>query len=300
MSSLPINCVKLGTVRVGGDNPVRLMGILNTSPESFYKESVSKTKHSIINAVRQMEQEGADIIDVGGMSTAPYLDTMIPQRLESERVTRAIRIIQNISNLPISVDTCRSGVARHAMDMGVDILNDISGLKYDPVMTDVLETYSPSVILCAYDKCVSRGHPVVQAKYLLKKSITMAKQSGIGAGNIVLDPSIGFFRRSGRGGMFTRITTDWFERDHMIIQNLGTIKQGYPLMVSVSNKSFVGRLLDIGDPSDRASGSAIIEAICVLNGADVIRTHNVAQTRQAVTAAGMILKNARPARLRVQ
>lgn len=279
--------MKLGPVRVGKNSPVRLMGILNASPESFYKGSVARTRSSIADAVRRMEQEGADIVDVGGMSTAPYLDTAVSERLESERVTRAVKTIQNVSNLPISVDTCRSGVAEAAMDLGVEILNDVSGLKHDPMMAGVLEAHAPSVVLCAHGGRVSRGNPVVQARRLLNESIALARRSGIGRENIALDPAIGFFRRSGRG-VFTKITGDWFERDRQVIQNLKEIGRDYPVLVSVSNKSFIGRLLDVENPPDRVSGSVLVEAICVLNGADAIRTHNVAQTRQAVLVAEMI------------
>jgi len=266
------------------------MGILNASPESFYKDSVRTTRQSIRHAVKRMEADGADIIDVGGMSTAPYLKTAVSERVESRRVTDAVKTIQNVSNLPVSVDTCRSGVARDAMDLGVDVLNDISGLKHDPLMADVLAAYGPSVVLCAFGSSASRGNPVTQAKQLLRESIALAERSGTSPENIAVDPSIGFFRRSGQGMFFTKITTDWFLRDRAIIRNLRKIKQGYPLLVSVSNKSFVGRLLDIDSPPDRVSGSVAVEAVCVLNGADVIRTHNVSQTKQAVSTAERILK----------
>jgi len=266
------------------------MGILNASPESFYKDSVRTTRQSIGHAARRMEEEGADIIDVGGMSTAPYLKTAVSERVESRRVTDAVKAIQSVSNLPISVDTCRSGVAKDAMDLGADVINDISGLKHDPLMADVLAAYGPSVVLCAFSNSASRGNPVTQAKQLLGESIALAKRSGTSPEDITVDPSIGFFRGSGQGTLFTKITTDWFLRDLAIVRNLRRIKQNHPLLVSVSNKSFVGRLLDIDSPPDRVSGSAAVEAVCVLNGADVIRTHNVSQTKQAVGAAERILK----------
>jgi len=103
---------ELGTVRVGGSNPVRIMGILNISPESFYKKSVSIGKQKIVDAVHSMEEEGADFIDVGGMSTAPYLSTMISEKMEMTRIVNAVKIIQRKTNLPISVDTCRARVAK--------------------------------------------------------------------------------------------------------------------------------------------------------------------------------------------
>ena len=138
---------KLGTVRVGGSNPVRIMGILNTSPESFYKKSISIGREKIIDAVSKMEDEGAVFIDVGGMSTAPYLSTMVSEKTEIERVVKAIKIIQHITNLPISVDTCRARVAEEALELGVDIINDVTGLRYDPSMPKIIDRYSPSLIL---------------------------------------------------------------------------------------------------------------------------------------------------------
>ena len=121
---------KLGTVRVGGSNPVRIMGILNTSPESFYKKSISIGRQKIIDTVSKMEDEGADFIDVGGMSTAPYLSTMVSEKTETDRVVKAIKIIQHITNLPISVDTCRARVAEEALELGVDIINDVTAVSY--------------------------------------------------------------------------------------------------------------------------------------------------------------------------
>jgi dihydropteroate synthase len=118
---------KIANVGVGGKNPVRIMGILNTSPESFYKKSVHISNNDIKNSVKQMESDGVDFIDVGGMSTAPYLSTIVSEKVETKRIINAIKIIQNFSNLPISVDTCRANVARIALEHGVEIINDISG-----------------------------------------------------------------------------------------------------------------------------------------------------------------------------
>ena len=149
---------KLGTVRVGGSNPVRIMGILNTSPESFYKKSISIGRQKIIDTVSKMEDEGADFIDIGGMSTAPYLSTMVSEKTETDRVVKAIKIIQHITNLPISVDTCRARVAEEALELGVDIINDVKGLKYDVMMPKIIEQYCPSLILCAYGRKIITGN----------------------------------------------------------------------------------------------------------------------------------------------
>lgn len=260
------------------------MGIINASPESFYKGSIMRTKMQMRDAVVRMEQDGADIIDVGAMSTAPYLDTAIPARVETRRMLRAIRIIQDATNLPISMDTCRADVARIGMEHGVEILNDISGLKHDPAMPSVVSDYGPSVILCAFDACLHAGGAVAGARRLLQESIEVARGCGVG-GRIAVDPAIGFFRRSGHGRFFTRIRTDWRRRDQQIIGNLGSIIPGFPVVASVSNKSVVGWLFDLPDPACRMHGSVTLEAICVINGAHIIRTHNVNQTKKAVRLA---------------
>jgi len=185
---------KLGTVSVGDSDPVRIMGILNVSPESFYKKSISITKQRIVDAVNKMEEEGADIIDVGGMSTAPYLSTMKSEKIEMTRIVNAIKIIQRTTNLPISVDTCRATVAKEVLELGVDIINDVTGLKYDTMMPKIIERYCPSLILCAYSKKIITGNQLQETKQLLKKSLEIAKTAKITRSKIVLDPAIGFFR----------------------------------------------------------------------------------------------------------
>jgi len=276
---------KLGSVAVGGSNPVRIMGILNTSPESFYKKSIKTTKHSIVQTIRQMEEDGADFIDVGGMSTAPYLLTNVSEKVETKRVINAIKVIQKVSNLPISIDTCRSNVAYHALEEGVEILNDISGLKYDPKILDVIRKFQPSLILCAYSKTRVQGNQVTITKKLLKQSLTLAKTAQVSTKNVVLDPAIGFFRKSGNGPFFTKINSDWMKRDLLILQNLRLIKGRNPLLVSVSNKSFIGKILNQENPADRLSGSLATEVLSVINGADIIRTHNVKETKKVVINA---------------
>jgi len=279
---------KLGTVSVGDSNPVRIMGILNTSPESFYKKSISITKQRIVNAVNKMEEEGADFIDVGGMSTAPYLSTMVSEKTEAGRIVNAVKIIQQKTNLPISVDTCRATIANDALELGVDIINDVTGLKYDTMMPKIIERFCPSLILCAYSRKIITGNQLQETKQLLKKSLEIAKSAKITRSKIVLDPAIGFFRKKGRNSFFTKINSDWGKRDLLILENLRSIKLNMPLLISVSNKSFIGRILKKENPSNRLAGSLAAEVVCVLNGADIIRTHNVAETKEAITIAQKI------------
>ena len=281
---------KLGNVHVGNSNPVRIMGILNTSPESFYKKSISTSRQRIVNAVHRMEDDGADFIDVGGMSTAPYLSTMVSEKTEANRIVSAVKIIQQKTNLPISVDTCRATIANEALELGVDIINDVTGLKYDHMMPKIIEKYCPSLVLCAYSKKTITGNQILKTKYLLRESLEIAKSAKIPRAKIVLDPAIGFFRKKGRNSFFTKINSDWVKRDLLILENLRSIKLNNPILVSVSNKSFIGKILKKQNPSDRLAGSLAAEAVCVLNGADIIRTHNVSETREAVTVAQKLSK----------
>ena len=276
---------KLGAVRVGGSNPVRIMGILNTSPESFYKKSISVSKQKIADSARKMEAEGADFIDVGGMSTAPYLSTLVSEKIEKDRIVNAIKIIQRTTNLPISIDTCRAKVAKEALELGIDIINDVTGLKYDSAMSKIIERFCPSLILCAYSKKIITGTQLSKTEHLLKKSLDIAKSAKIPRSKIVLDPAIGFFREKGKNSFFTKINSDWVQRDLLILKNLRTIKLNMPLLASVSNKSFIGKILKKENPSDILAGSLTAETVCVLNGADIIRTHNVGETKKAITAA---------------
>ena len=279
---------KLGNVRVGGKNPVKIMGVINTSRESFFKKSIKTTKQEISSTIKQMDHEGADIVDVGGMSTAPYLSTLVSEKIELDRITNAIKIIQNVSNIPISVDTCRANVAKAALDLGVEIINDISGLKYDSKMIEVVSKYSPSLILCAFDTKTVLGNQISAVKNLLKQSTELLNKIEFPMNKVVLDPAIGFFRNSGKGPFFTKIRSDWFKRDLQILQNLRMIKQQYPILVSVSNKSFIGKILGRENPSERIFGSIAAETLAVLNGADIIRTHNVSETKDAILVASQI------------
>jgi len=281
---------QIANVGVGGKNPVRIMGILNTSPESFYKKSITTKKNDIKNSIKEMELEGADFIDIGGMSTAPYLSTIISEKVETRRILDAIKIVQNISNLPISIDTCRSNVAKNALEYGVDIINDISGLKFDENMKDIISKFNPSLILCAYSSKSVSGNDVLLTKKLLSESLKIAKKSNISSKKIVLDPAIGFFRKTGKGKFFTKIKSDWVKRDLSIIKNLKSLKQNHPILISASNKSFLGKILGKENPSDRLFGSIAAETISVIYGADIIRTHNVGATKDAITIASKLLK----------
>ena len=287
---------KLGNITVGTKNKITIMGILNTSPESFYKNSIKSTKSQITKHVIELEETGANIIDIGGMSTAPYLKTIVSEKLESERVTKTIKIIQNLSNIPISVDTCRASVAKNALELGIDIINDISGLKYDVNMPKIIEKYNPSLILCAYSKKLVKGNTILETKKLLNESIEIAQNAQISKNKIVVDPAIGFFRRSSiikNKLPYTKINYDWFERDIEIIRNLKSLKTRFPILISISNKSFLGKVLGKEDPADRNTGTAITEMLSIINGASIIRTHNPKITSDVIQMTNSLIKKSK-------
>ena len=287
---------KLGNITVGTKNKITIMGILNTSPESFYKNSIKSTKSQIAKHVTELEETGANIIDIGGMSTAPYLKTVVSEKLESERVTKTIKIIQNLSNIPISVDTCRASVAKNALELGIDVINDISGLKYDANMPKIIEKYNPSLILCAYSKKLVKRNTILETKKLLNESIGIAQNAQISKSKIVVDPAIGFFRRSSdvkNKLPYTKINYDWFERDIEIIKKLKSLKTRFPILVSISNKSFLGKLLGKEDPADRNTGTAIAEMLSIVNGASIIRTHNPKITSDVIQMTNSLIKKSK-------
>jgi dihydropteroate synthase len=287
---------KLGNLVVGRKNEITIMGILNISPESFYKNSVKSTKSQISKSLIEMEKNGVNIIDIGGMSTAPYLKTIVSEKVESERVTNAIKIIQNLSNIPISVDTCRASVANDALELGVDVINDISGLKYDKNMPKIIEKYTPSVILCSYSKKLVKGNSILETKKFLNESIKIAQNADISKEKIVVDPAIGFFRRSSdvkNKLPYTKINSDWAERDIEIIKKLNSLKTSFPILVSISNKSFLGKLLGKEDPADRNTGTAIAEMLSIINGASIIRTHNPKITSDVIKLTKSLIKKSK-------
>ena len=287
---------KLGNLVVGRKNEVTIMGILNLSPESFYKNSIKSTKSQISKYVTELENNGANIIDIGGMSTAPYLKSIVSEKVESDRVTKTIKIIQNLSNIPISVDTCRASVAKDALELGIDVINDISGLKYDKNMPKIIEKYQPSLILCSYSKNIVKGNFISETKKLLNESIKIAQTVHVPKDKIVVDPAIGFFRRSSdvkNKLPYTKINSDWAQRDIEIIKKLKLLKTTFPILISISNKSFLGKLLEKEKPIDRNIGTALAEMISIINGASIIRTHNPKITSDVIKITKSITKKSK-------
>ena len=275
---------RIGRVTVGCNDTAKVMGIINVSPESFYKASVRTGDRDIAETAKVMQQDGANIIDIGAMSTAPYLQTIIPAEDEVRRIRHAIEIVKQACNLPISADTPRAKVAEEAIAAGADAINDVTGLKYDKEMAHIIARTKVSIIIGAYSMAAVTTGKIQATINALKESIALARNAGIADSSIIVDPSIGFFRKEGQNQFFTKMTDmPWYARDIEVLHKLRKLAiLNKPICISVSRKSFIGYLLNLQAEKDRLAPSLICEAIAVLNGANIIRTHSVKETVQSL------------------
>lgn len=276
--------VVINNLRIDNKSPTRIMGVLNVSPESFYKGSVKTSRDEIESAANYMNASGASLIDIGGMSTAPYLRTYISIKEETKRVSEAVSLVKRCCALPISVDTPRAKVAEEAIKSGATLVNDVTGLKFDKNMANMIAAYGIAVIVGAYSKDRISGTLSSTLK-VLRESLKLAKDAGIAENKIIVDPSIGFFRRDGTNDFSTRVTgLSWYARDQQIIRNLNKLKSlSKPISIGVSNKSFIGELFKL-KLGERLVPDIISELKCALAGAKILRTHHVKETSLALKA----------------
>lgn len=270
LEEFALTSVDVDGLRVGEGYPVRLMGILNLSPESFYKKTTVSDRSSIQELVERMEKEGADIIDIGAASTAPsniYGTPTISEQEELERIRSALKYITDATNLPLSIDTVSSEVARTALDMGVSMVNDISGLKTDSEMMALVALEDVPIVLMA--NCHPPCGSVSSALKSLEESLVIASNAGIAREKIIADPGIGF-------GKPAKVDFDILGNLHLFT------RLDQPLLVGVSRKAFIGTLLNQENPEDRLAGSLAATTIAVYSGANMIRTHDVRETKMAV------------------
>ncbi|MFQ6086023.1 MAG: dihydropteroate synthase [Candidatus Bathyarchaeia archaeon] len=269
----------LAGLEVGDGLPVRIVGAINVSPESFYKGSVRILAEEIAERARSMVEGGADIIDIGAMSTAPYLETEISVEEEVKRVVRAIEAVKGAVNVPVSIDSKRCKPVEAAIEAGADIVNDVSGLKFDHNMPEMVANHDAPVILVA-SNLPSEGDPIDRTVVALRESMEICETAGIDVGKTVIDPGIGFHRET---------SWKWYDWDCFVIRNLSRLRVlDRPICLGVSRKSFIGEILSQSDPSERLFGSLSATAISVLNGAHAIRTHDVKPTIEATRLAEYI------------
>ncbi|QBD76410.1 dihydropteroate synthase [Ktedonosporobacter rubrisoli] len=261
-------------IQIGDHYPVRLMGIINISPESFFKGSVFSSREDLKRVAEQMAASGADILDVGARGTAPYLQTDISVEEEMDRLAQAIHTIKEVTDTPISADTQTAAIAKEALNAGASILNDVSGLAHDPDMAKIAKEYKGVILMANASYTDTLGDPVSVVKTSLEAALQRAELAEIAPENIVLDPGIGFFRNR---------NISWDEWDRIILQQLPALRSfERPLMLSVSRKSFIGRVLEYSNPADRLYGSLGLTSLVIHQGAHLIRTHDVAATRDVV------------------
>jgi dihydropteroate synthase len=279
---------RLGSLAVGGRSPVRIMAAVNVSPESFYKGSVATEPAEVRARALRAVADGADIIDIGGASTAPYLSTQVSEETETSRVVAALRACEaSGGETRFSVDTVRAHVADAALREGASVVNDVSGLKHDTLMARTIREHGASLLAMAHSRTASRLRPIPRVRKALEETLEVAGRAGIDQRSIVLDPGIGFFRKDPASETASRqAVMPWFEWDCEVLANLGDlVGVGRPLGVGLSRKSFIGELLGLKSPEDRLSGSLALTALAVVNGASLVRTHDVAETLRAVRVA---------------
>lgn len=271
----------LGGLVVGDGLPVAVVGALNVSPESFYPGSITTEAESLVRAAEAMARAGAAFVDVGAMSTAPYLAGRITESEEADRLAWAVDVLANKLDLPVSADTSRSVPARAALEAGARIINDVTGLTSDPGMADVVARAGAGIILTASERAQELGGDAIGVVAgLLGRSLEVARRAGIDPSLTVVDPGIGFFRHQGIA---------WHAWDCAILAGLHRFRDlGRPVCVGVSRKSFIGALAGVDDPGARLPGSLAATAVAVLGGAQLIRTHDVPETVQAVKVAEAI------------
>jgi dihydropteroate synthase len=269
----------LGPVAAGDGYPVRLVAALNVSPESFYSASVHHDAAALRAAAQQAAADGADIIDIGAMSTAPYVRGEVSPAEELRRVVWAFEAVAGAVALPLSVDTQRADVAAAALAAGASIVNDVSGLRTDAAMAAVAARAGGVIVTAGYSGPID-GAPVSFVRALLAESLQRAEAAGIDLTRVVLDPGIGFFTHTG-------IAPERFSC--AVLRQLHELRDlGRPLLIGVSRKSFIGKVTGRADAADRLWGSLAATAIAVYNGASLVRTHDVLATRDAVKLAEAI------------
>ncbi len=267
----------LAGLELGDGFPVRILGVINVSPESFYRGSFADGESAVREQAERMVGEGADCLDIGGMSSAPYLETAIDEAEETRRLVAAIGAARKSVSVPISADTWRSRVALAALDAGAQVINDVTGFRHSPEMAELAARRAQGVILMAAELTASAQDPIRTVRGLWEESLKITWRAGVPPHRVVLDPGIGFFRSA---------FLPWDAWDCTILRELRELATlGHPIGVGLSRKSFLGKLLGKSDPADRLAGSLAATAVAVLNGAHLIRTHDVGPTRDAVRVA---------------
>lgn len=265
----------VGRVRVGDNQPVRLMGIINLSIESFYKGSVACSSE-VLSIAEGMKAQGADMIDLGAVSTAPGSPPVSEAR-ERERLFPALKKILDNLDITISIDTQRASIAEDALSSGAACINDVSGLS-DPKMAACVAKYDGSLIIMASLQRAGDLLYMNQIIPVLGEKVRDAVHAGVSPKNISVDPGIGKWIPE-KTGIFDLALLDGFKRLRFLER---------PVVAALSRKSFIGESLGQPDPQQRLPGTLAATAIAVYLGAHIVRTHDISASRETVAMAEAI------------
>jgi dihydropteroate synthase len=259
------------------------MGVLNVTPDSFSDGGHYLEPKAAIERAIEMENLGADLIDIGGESTRPGSEGVS----EEEELRRILPVLNGLCGrirVPISIDTSKSEVAEAALEAGAEIVNDVTGLRKDPHLASVARSRKVPIILMH-----SRGQPQTMQKMPfahnvmrdvssgLRKSVAIARRAGVPKSQIVLDPGLGFGKS--------------YDQNFELIRRVPDLARlGYPLLIGASRKSFVGKALGGAPKSGRAWGTAATVAAAILGGAHIVRVHDVAEMKEVARVADEILQ----------
>lgn len=263
--------------KIFSHNKTYIVGILNVTPDSFSDGGNFYNDKNALEHVDKMINDGADIIDVGGESTRPNYK-MITINEEIERVVPIIRKIKSRYQIPISIDTYKSEVARAALDAGADCVNDIWGLKRDKNMAPLIKKYNVPVCIMhnreQNPSDINENDFIIRTQNEISESINIAKQNNISDDKIIIDPGVGFGKT--------------YLQNLYCIRHLNAWKIfGYPILLGVSRKSVIGLTLNL-PVNQREEGTIAISAIATINGCNFLRVHDVEKNYRAILMAQTI------------
>jgi len=267
-----------------------VVGILNVTPDSFSDGGKINNLDKALKHAKKMADEGADIIDIGGESTRPGAKKITAEE-EIKRVLPVFKKIVKEVNVPISIDTYKSEVAKKCLENGASMINDITGLRGDEKLADVVKEYNVPICIMHMKGMPSdmQKDPyyedvIKEIKDFLKKQSNYAIKKRIKKENIIVDPGIGFGKRTGSG----------IEDNCTILANIREFKKlGYPVLIGASRKTFIGNISNEKNLSkyDRLEGSIAAAVISSLNGADIVRVHDVKETMHALDVLNCMKKS---------
>ncbi|MBQ2282663.1 MAG: dihydropteroate synthase [Agathobacter sp.] len=270
--------MKIGTRDFDTEHMTYIMGILNVTPDSFSDGGKYNRMDEALFHVEEMIKDGAAIIDVGGESTRPGY-TRISDEEEIQRVTPIVGEIKNRFDIPVSVDTYKSKVAKAAVEAGADLINDIWGLKADPDMAGVVAESGVACCLMHNRENTDYRDFVEDMLKDLQESVDLAVQAGISKDKIILDPGVGFAKS--------------YEQNLLAIQQVGRLKElGYPVLLGTSRKSVIGLTLDT-EKNERVEGTLVTSVFGVQQGCAFLRVHDVKENLRAVNMTRAIMQGKR-------